>query len=182
MTADATPEARQECIDSGVDAFLTKPINSRALLEQVSLLAQQIPVKQKDKTKAHSENVQASSQLFDSNKLAELINLDQDKQFILSLIESFKHDASKHVGIICAASKDDYLTYRESLHALKGSATEMGAVTLSTLCTQGEQLKPDDIGSDQLLTLCKQLEKTFHETISALEIEVLGSQSNEFLV
>jgi two-component system sensor histidine kinase RpfC len=63
---------------------------------------------------------------------------------------------------------DDYLGYREGLHALKGSATELGAEKLVELCQKCEALKPYDIGTDKIKTLVHQLEHDFTNTVSAL--------------
>src|SRR5690606_2078795 len=45
LTADARAEAREACEEAGADSFLTKPVNSRALVEAVvRLTARQAPV------------------------------------------------------------------------------------------------------------------------------------------
>jgi two-component system sensor histidine kinase RpfC len=63
---------------------------------------------------------------------------------------------------------DDYLEYRDNLHALKGSATELSAGKLVEICQQGEGLKPYDMGSDKISQMCFQVEEVFNRTVTAL--------------
>ena len=63
---------------------------------------------------------------------------------------------------------NDYLEYREALHALKGSSTELGAKTLASVCQKGEALKPYDIGGEQIKETAAEIEKTFIRTSAAL--------------
>ena len=71
---------------------------------------------------------------------------------------------------------DDYLEYRECLHALKGSATELGAIKLVEICTVGESAKPYDIGSDKVIFTCKQIDEVFKNTVAALDDAVTVRQ------
>lgn len=164
LTADATPEARQSCEDAGADAFLTKPVNSRALLEKVAQLAQS------KLSLVDSETVkeQASETLLDEAALKQLMSLG-DKQFLQTLVDSFKHDAHKHIKLIQSHCHDDYLTFRESLHALKGSATEMSAIKLASLCATAEKIKPDELGQQAVVDMVNDIEAMLDMTIMQLE-------------
>ena len=71
---------------------------------------------------------------------------------------------------------DDYLGYRENLHALKGSATELGAGRLVEICLKSEALKPYDMGSEKIIQICLQLEEIFKNTITALNNAVMADQ------
>ncbi|MDH3388397.1 MAG: Hpt domain-containing protein, partial [Gammaproteobacteria bacterium] len=67
---------------------------------------------------------------------------------------------------------DDYLEYRENLHALKGSATELGAGKLVEICAEGESLKPYDMGSEKINQMCMRIEEVFKRTVTALNSAV----------
>nr|WP_081443612.1 ATP-binding protein [Methylophaga thiooxydans] len=172
LTADATPEARQSCEQAGVDAFLTKPINSRALIETLAQLSQGLELKV-DIEDSHQTSDQ--DLILDETAIQQLIALG-DTHFLQTLIESFKHDAVKHINLIKKHCRDDYLTYRESLHALKGSATEMSAIKLASLCDSAEQIKPDELGQETVLTLVEQIESSFEQTITQLEAKMDSKQ------
>jgi len=173
LTADATPEAKEASLQAGANAFLTKPIEARALLETIALLSRKPgivePKKQRKKPLATmAGNTITESPWYNENALHELSMLGDDPSFIQSLVANFIKDGEKHVDAINSSMLDDYLEYRESLHALKGSATELGAEKLVEICQKGEALKPYDIGTDKIKALVHQLEHDFTSTVSAL--------------
>jgi two-component system sensor histidine kinase RpfC len=87
-------------------------------------------------------------------------------------VNGFRQDGKQHLLNIAEAERDDYPKYRESLHALKGSATELGANKLVDMCLQGEALKPYDIGTEKMQQINRKVEETFNLTVNALEQSV----------
>lgn len=180
LTADATPDARQSCENAGANAFLTKPINSRALLEKVAHLASGLALDNADTAEIETTQ-EADNSLIDESSIKQLIGLG-DSQFLNTLVESFKHDAMKHIKLIKHYCNNDYLGYRESLHALRGSATEMSAFRLAELCSAAEQIKPDQLGQVEVISRVDEIEEIFTQTIMQLETrfrsELHDSQRN----
>lgn len=172
LTADATPEAKENCLNAGADIFLTKPINTRRLLDVIAELSATLP----EKTIASTAKNKDESIWIDTKVLDELILLGGGKPFLHRLIKGFKEDGDKHLAIIKRAVDDDYFVYRESLHALKGSAIELGANKLVKLCIQCESLKPFDIGTNYIFDLAEQVENTFVQTIESLEDSLVLTQ------
>lgn len=169
LTADATPEAQKRSLEAGADVFLTKPINSRGLLEAIAKLAKLEPV-----TPVISEPKTPSapqvSEWFDAQVIYDLSKLGGDNDFIEMLIDGFEKDGHKHLEIIqTAVRNNDYLLLRESLHALKGSAAEMGANPLTKLCRKAELLKPSEVASLESENYCAELNQTFSQTVKALK-------------
>lgn len=169
LTADATPEAKEKSLNAGANAFLTKPINSRALLEQVAKLTRSCRDNEEAPLTTNKQANPKQASWFDDGVISELALLGGGNAFIQLLINGFKEDGKKHLALIKQTAVDDFLGYRESLHALKGSATELGATRLIELCLQGEALKPHDTGTELMLGLANQIEKAFDRTIFALE-------------
>jgi two-component system sensor histidine kinase RpfC len=168
LTADATPEAKQKSLDAGADLFMTKPIDAKALLTNLIELSSSVEV-QTELAEPIKQNAQNQHPLLDLKLLNELSQLGGTEDFIQILIQNFSDDASKHLALIQDAVKDDYLTYRESLHALKGSSTELGVYHLASLCIQGETLQPHQINSDEMHQLVKEIEETYTLSYSALK-------------
>ena len=169
LTADATPEAKENSMNAGANAFLTKPINSRALLEQIAQLSPETTHVPLPVIKESNNNDNELSPWVDKNSLHELSKLGGGEPFIQKLIVCFKEDGVKHIAIIKQAATDDYLRYRESLHALKGSSAEIGAMRLADLCREAELLKAFDIDSAEIHELSIQIENTFIKTVELLE-------------
>ena len=174
LTADATPEAKEKSLSAGANCFLTKPIDARVMLEKVAMLTrskgrQAKKAKSKSRSqRTHKANAVASSPWFDENVLQELSNLGDGFIFVQGLVRGFAKDGAKHIARIKECEDDDYPAYRESLHALKGSATELGAAALVNICLKGEALKPYDMGSDQIRYINREVEKVFNLTVAAL--------------
>ena len=184
LTADATPEAREACINAGANKFLTKPVDSHRLLECIASLSKNIrstrnkkPVKiERRKVKRHVNSNFSESEWYDRVVLDELDTLGGDPEFISSLVRNFSIEGAKHILTIKLSIDDDYLAYRESLHALKGSSTELGAGKLVAICQKGEKLKPYDLESAEIYQICSELEEIFNNTVTAFEHAVTAYQ------
>ncbi len=166
LTADATPEAHKRSIDAGADVFLTKPIDSRALLETIAKLAANLP--EEYNTQNFSESIN-NKELLDLQILEDLSQLGGGQIFLDQLITGFIADGEKHLNNINQAVNDDYLAFRESLHALKGSAAEMGAHKIVELCRQAEALKPQRMNEPQTAKLINSLLEAFEKTVQILQ-------------
>ncbi|MCH8105855.1 MAG: response regulator [Proteobacteria bacterium] len=181
LTADATPEAKEASLSAGANRFLTKPIDAKGMLECIASLSRKIRTKESGKKpeqirKSKVKSNYPESEWYDHTVLHELEILGEDSEFVKSLIENFIKDGKQHVSNINKSMQEDYLEYRESLHALKGSATELGAFKLIEICVTGESAKPYDMGSNKILYACKQIEEVFKNTIIALDEAVTARQ------
>jgi two-component system sensor histidine kinase RpfC len=173
LTADATPEAKESSLKAGANRFLTKPIDAHDLLECIASLSKNIhkekiskPVKSESRKPLHSSF--CTSEWYDNMVLHELDMLGENPDFILTLFKNFQYEGSQHILDIRKAMYDDYLEYREHLHALKGSATELGANKLAEVCLDAEALKPYDMDSDKIKQMCLRVEEAFQNTVAAL--------------
>ncbi|NNF81949.1 MAG: response regulator, partial [Flavobacteriaceae bacterium] len=181
LTADATPEAKEASLDAGANKFLTKPVDARRLLEVIARLTRPTinTESQKPKTpllRQKSDITFKESEWYNNAVLEELNILGGTPEFILSLVNNYATDGSKHILRIKTSIDDDYLVYRESLHALKGSSTELGATKLVDRCIAGENLKPYDLGGEQIHLICEELEDGFNNTVTALLSAVTDSK------
>ncbi|AFJ02595.1 signal transduction histidine kinase [Methylophaga frappieri] len=178
LTADATPEAKKRSLDAGADVFLTKPIDSRALLKAIAELAANRPVtlSENPKTASPTDHNEQTTLWLDPQTLRDLSQLGGGTEFLAQLVQGFIADGETHIQRIAAANGEDYLTLRESLHALKGSAAEMGANQLSGLCRQAEQIKPHEMHAQSNQRLLTTIEQAFEQTVIALQQELTQQQ------
>ena len=187
LTADATPEAREVSLAAGANRFLTKPIDARGLLECIASLSKNIrktkatkkPAVQRD-SRTQVRSTYAESEWFDNIVLHELDVLGDDPDFVRSLLKNFEKEGSQHVLNLKKAMYDDYLDYRDNLHALKGSATELGANRLVDVCQEAEALKPYDMGSDRIEQMCKNVEEVFNKTVAALNNAATAEEDRQY--
>jgi two-component system sensor histidine kinase RpfC len=171
LTADATPEAREASMEAGANAFLTKPVDARALLERIANLSQGVSgrIRRVSSSPVAEAEVDTADKAgwYDETVLSELMELG-DEQFIKTLVTNFQRDGEKALGRINASLDDDYPEFREALHALKGSSIEIGATRLHDVCRQGEALKPYDIGTEKCKKIAAEIERVFGSTSAAL--------------
>jgi two-component system sensor histidine kinase RpfC len=183
LTADATPEARETSLQAGANKFLTKPVDARGLLESIASLSKNIARKNADKPfLPRKSNTQIRSNFvesawYDNVVLHELDILGNDPDFIKTLLRNFEKEGSRHIHDINETMLDDYLEYREHLHALKGSATELGANELVEACLKGEALKPYDLNSSKMEQMSLHIEEVFGNTVTALNNAVTEAQA-----
>ena len=186
LTADATPDAREKSLAAGANRFLTKPIDARGLLECIASLSKNTrkastlekPAPRESRTQLRSNYDE--SEWFDNVVLHELDVLGDDPDFIKTLLRNFEQEGAQHVLDIRKSMHDDYLEYREHLHALKGSATELGANKLVEVCLEGEALKPYDMGSNKIRQMSERIAEVFEKTVAALNNAVMAEENNVY--
>ena len=150
LTADARAEAQTACQDAGADTFLTKPVNSRELVDVIARLAHQpiqTPAAATPPAAQHEEEL-------DESVLDNLAQLG-GHAFVQDLVASFTEDSERSLrDIERALAAQDYGQWHDQLHMLKGGASDVGANRLAHLCAAAERIKPyemSDTGARQKL-------------------------------
>lgn len=143
LTADARAEARAACEEAGADTFLTKPVNSRELMDVIARLANQ---------PAATPVSRPLPQALQQGELDESVldNLAQigGAAFVQDLLASFEEDSERALrDIERALAAQDYGRWHDQLHMLKGGASDMGATQLAQLCAEAERIKPYELNS-----------------------------------
>ncbi|MBK1725110.1 ATP-binding protein [Thiocystis violacea] len=164
LSADATPEALAEGREAGVDAYLTKPVQSRRLLETIARL-----VAGAAQSEVEPPADAAGDMLVDDEKLDSLRRLGDGGPFFDELVAGFRRDSARTLDAIAAAlSAADYPALRAAIHALDGSAREIGAVGLAAAVGRLRGLKPFELGSARARELLEQLRRTLGATSKLL--------------
>lgn len=122
MTANASEQDRQRCLDAGMCGFQLKPIS----IQQLRGLIADLPVP----TRPANEVVDFQSWVFEQ-RAAELSEILGNEQFE-ELLQSFFDDAAGLLVDLHAALKtNDQAGVDRSLHTLKGSAANMGLESIA---------------------------------------------------
>jgi len=182
LTADATPETKTESEDAGANAFLTKPVDARALLTQIAALSRSLPEHTPTIKGANDEQQKAALSVakisnYRSDGVEQDLNVSIIKEleklgddgFMQKLVTGFEGDGRDQVALIKKGAHADFFLFREGLHALKGSAREMGAVTLARLCVEGESHTVGDVATEKAIALSVSIEHAFERTLQALQ-------------
>ncbi len=143
LTADATAEARAECKEAGMDACLTKPIDTRKLFDLFGTLvpggaaARRVTEEGvREAVGTPVENVDPEeSPCLDPQYLRELSDLGGNSDFVVRLAWTFlKGSKDKVRGLERAVTTHDVEKARELAHALKGNSGQIGALALMRAC------------------------------------------------
>lgn len=168
LTADATPSALAACQDAGVDAYFTKPVETDKLLSALARFGKLNPPiapKQPSADLRVRDGTGDESRLLDASKLRSLRELGLESSFFEDLVAGFLHDGQSAIDAIASANeKRSYTAMHDALHALRGSAGELGASGIVETCRALRALKPFELGQAQSYQLIEQLNAVFEET------------------
>ncbi|MFD1704071.1 response regulator [Methylopila henanensis] len=155
LTADATSDARVRCLDAGMDACLTKPIEPAYLLATIDELAGGGRGAATEAAEGQSETPAAAAEV-DDEIVANIANhpryratrgavvdrsaLDEleelgGREFVADLIDEFIGDAAAVLsGLRDAVAQRRAGDFREHAHALRSGAANIGARGMYELC------------------------------------------------
>jgi two-component system sensor histidine kinase RpfC len=166
LTADATVEARTECERAGAYAFLTKPLAIDKLLDKLAEIAdgsqQTVAVGRQDALARATSDMAVVEDDVHKGILGELREMGLGDEFIQKFVVECARDIRKCIADLegqGAGAKWD--SFRDTCHALKGAASNMGAVRLAATASEGMDMPPPRLRAEwqQLLqTLRRQLE------------------------
>lgn len=140
LSANATIDAKEECEEAKVYAFLTKPVKTENLLSAIGEGVQSYRSSMKDRLDATGDVV------IDTSVIEEINALESDSSFLWRLIEGFRSDCKRLIEQVKQACLDnDIKSVKEAVHALKGNAGTVGAMPLQQLCLEIEGYENDYI-------------------------------------
>ena len=148
LTADATQETAERCLEAGMVACITKPVTPADLIARIQGFVSGTDAKTDISVPPASVvyDICAHPQ-FSSNRapidlqvIAEL-ELLGGRDFAADLLEEFVVEArALSVQLRQAAAAGDMLSFRNAAHALRSAAANVGAVAMYDLCGQCRSL------------------------------------------
>jgi two-component system sensor histidine kinase RpfC len=158
LTADATSDAPERCLEAGFDAFLLKPMEPRILLELVDRLSAQAEAADERpiaayggmKIAAISEHPRyraGAGPALDQQIIGRLLDLG-GPEFVAELAQDFLTDALAQLdAMIAAALARDILAFRAAAHGIRSIAANLGARAVEDGCQTAESLPPEEFAA-----------------------------------
>lgn len=147
VTADAMKGARERCIDSGMNDYISKPIDVEKLK---AVLVAWIPDISKIQVRNEDAEKQKGEKILDWERLRMFTDGDADEE--KALIEMFIKYAEETIEVLKkSCANDDGEDWKKAAHKLKGSAANLGANTLSEYCYEAEVAFNDNIDTKQAM-------------------------------
>jgi two-component system sensor histidine kinase RpfC len=171
LTANATVEARRECEEAKIDAFLTKPVDATTLLSTVARLTapyRSVQPAERPTLAPPPPTIKNAATLLNDSTLRRLILLGEGGDFVESVVQGFISESEQLVNSMkTALLKYEYSTFKELVHTLKGGAGNVGADALFQICREILQLNHADLQASSFDSLSR-IEESFNATRLAL--------------
>ena len=138
LSANATKEAKEECEMAEVAAYLTKPVRTKNLLSVITEVVNSYGAKLPSKA-GDTASTEIDRSIIDVSILEEFGSLETDPDFLPKLLKQFQGDELRLIkDIETALWNGDYKSFKDAVHALKGNAGTVGAISLHKCCIEIE--------------------------------------------
>jgi two-component system sensor histidine kinase/response regulator len=155
MTAYAMKEDRQRCLQAGMDAYLSKPVNLEELYSTIGGFSID------KKPESDVTDIEAS-EIMDIKAAMKVVGGDEDilKEVVTVFLE---HDYPKQLRRLTEAmEQNDAQAVREAAHSIKGASRSFGASALGSTALKLEEMgRSSDLTGIELIL--KQLEREGEE-------------------
>jgi len=137
MTANVTKDDIRHCYDAGMNEFIEKPINRTLLLNKIDeLLSRGLSEVTSDE---QSRSFQENTENVICSSIVEQLILYTGEGVFNTIIQLFVAETQKRVKQIIESNEQlDFQTIENEAHAIKSSATTIGAVPLGVLAKELE--------------------------------------------
>jgi CheY-like chemotaxis protein/HPt (histidine-containing phosphotransfer) domain-containing protein len=140
MTAHALKGDREQCLEAGMDEYVSKPVTAEALKE---VLEKYLPTHEA-LLAGVSRQFQAPSGPVDMQRIEELT--DGDPEFELDLIQSFLADIRHRLTELESALRDrNAEEVKRQTHTIKGSSANAGAQGLQEIARRMELIDAEEV-------------------------------------
>ncbi|MFD1747157.1 ATP-binding protein [Rhizobium helianthi] len=170
FTADATGEARERCLEAGMVECLTKPIEPKRLLDEIDRLLEGKETVADAGIAADASGQSADEQPVIDESTTEALAKLGGEDFVNALLGQFINDsASAMKALAHAVADEDVGEFRNSAHALRSAAANVGAMRIYQMCLDWREIADRELsqsGEFRLHELNAELER-FRDELNA---------------
>lgn len=166
MTASTSREDQNQCVEAGMDFYLTKPLRREALLETVGRALKKSP---------QSSSQSGPISVLDTSELAK--TLDYNIDAVDNILTYFLRDTAAHrTDLAHAIEQKDFLKVKKIIHSLKGACLNIGADAMAHIAMAADHVDPAS-GNGVFETITHDLRKAF----VVLEKEIAKHRARAFI-
>ncbi|MFT7622361.1 MAG: two-component system sensor histidine kinase/response regulator, partial [Myxococcota bacterium] len=133
VTASPHPGDRQRCLDAGMNSYLLKPVDFDEVDRLLCRATASLPPAA-ETVAPEPAPTYASVVSFDPAALEQYIDSEDDRAFVIELIDDFRVRGDQDVSTIsAAAARGDAAALRELAHNLKSVSATVGAARVSAI-------------------------------------------------
>ncbi|MCO5734560.1 ATP-binding protein [Rhizobium sp. SSA_523] len=150
VTADATGEAAERCLDAGMAACVTKPIEPHVLLKIIASTLSEHGVEPVEilPPAEPEEDVVKDQPVIDPSTCSALEKLG-GAEFVDTLLHQFADDSITALNALAAAvAEEDVHGFRNSAHALRSAAANVGAMRIYQMCLDWREINDPQLAHD----------------------------------
>ncbi len=175
LTAHALPENRLKCLESGMNAVLTKPYSITQLIDFITELVPEKKIVSREERKTAGSN--ASALIIDEEDLLYTKQLDSirslqtegEENIVAKMIKHFLITSGNTIEQLKSALiNNDHQAINLLAHKLKSASANLGAIHFSDICRRIEMMSINK-GPEDIQSLFAELEQSFSKTSEALQ-------------
>lgn len=133
VTANAMRGDRDECLQAGMDDYLSKPIR----LEQLAIALDQCP-QQAAPVASPPQSLPPELNLHVLKLFMEDLGIDAEA-VLIEMIDCYLQESATYLSVLEAGADSDHSTLLRTIHTLKSSSALLGATQFSQLCREIEE-------------------------------------------
>lgn len=168
MTAHAMKEDKERCLQTGMDDYISKPIEPQNLINTIEKWIKSTDVQDTISRREHSDE-EASDEGTPVNFDNALERFGGDKEFFKEILEEFLSYIPKQLEVLDeAVKKGDASEAEREAHKIKGAAENVGAGRIAGLSFKLELIarKGDLSGAEEIVTNLKNQLEILQEHIN----------------
>lgn len=164
FTADATGEARERCLSAGMVECLTKPIEPKRLLDEIDRILEDVEPEMpaSEEMSTASGDAAVEQPVIDESTTEALAKLGGE-EFVTALLGQFIDDSANAMKALAhAVADEDVGGFRNSAHALRSAAANVGAMRIYQMCLDWREIADRDLsekGEFHLHELTNEIER-----------------------